>query len=282
MINMVPMNPEETIPYLKDYFFAPYITLAHTFNAPEHWGLENRTLKQYALQYVLKGAAEYEIEGTVYTTRQGDLIVHRPYELHSIRTIKGEPYLCISLVFHFGSSPFPLDALIGQGHYCGNYANHLIERQLTQLVTSYQLPGLDHHARCQGLLLQILSELPRGLTESHAQSDVQHKKRNKLILIRNHIINHFHQTIDYKKLESISGLSQSYIIAQFKQTFGLSPVQFQIHIRIQKAKELALQTGHSIGEIAGMVGYSDVHTFGRIFKKKTGYSMTEFCATLCL
>jgi YesN/AraC family two-component response regulator len=70
------------------------------------------------------------------------------------------------------------------------------------------------------------------------------------------------------------------MISQFKKTFGMKPIQYMIHVRVEKAKELALLEGLSVGEIALEVGYSDVHTFGRMFKKKTGYSLSQFSTSL--
>ncbi|WP_127490759.1 helix-turn-helix domain-containing protein [Paenibacillus glycanilyticus] len=66
----------------------------------------------------------------------------------------------------------------------------------------------------------------------------------------------------------------------FKDAYNITPMQFQIHLRIERAKELAIQSNMSVTEIAHHVGYTDVHTFRKIFKKKTGHSLSEFCASL--
>ena len=60
----------------------------------------------------------------------------------------------------------------------------------------------------------------------------------------------------------------------------MTPIQYLIYIRIEKAKELAVQEGLTPSEIAHRVGYSDVHTFGNMFKKKTGISISAFCELL--
>jgi hypothetical protein len=55
------LDPSETLEDLQDYFFPPYITLAHLFHAPPAWSLRPRVLRQYQLQYVLEGRADYGI-----------------------------------------------------------------------------------------------------------------------------------------------------------------------------------------------------------------------------
>lgn len=271
------MDSTASLPYLTDVYFPPYITLAHLFHAPEGWHILDRRLKQYALQYVREGIAEYEIEGVTYTTKTGDLIIHRPGELHSIRTIPGQIYVCISLVFHFGEALFPLERSLGGRHDCGNYKDHQVERLLEDLVTHYQKQGLESGLKCQALFIHTLSEIEGTLRAGNKQHH-RSKKHNRMVLVKNHIINHYHRELDYGQLEQLTGLTKNHMISSFTKTFGVSPGQFLIMVRVQKAKELAIRTGLSIGEIAHRVGYADVHSFGKMFKKKAGYSLSEFCS----
>jgi AraC-like DNA-binding protein len=265
------------------YFYPPYITLAHLFHAPAGWAIRDRVMNQYVLQYVVDGAAEYPVEPYHYVTRKGDLLFHRPGELHSIVTIPGERYVCISLVFHYGGEPFPFEQLFGGKHVLGNFVNQPVERMLTQLVALYKQPGLAEAMQCQGLLLNILAGAAGHIQETAAvETDHGMRNRAKMVLIKNYLLEHYAEPVEHKQLEQISGLSRNYIISEFKQAFGMSPMQYLIWIRINKAKELAIQTNYSVSEIAGRVGYADVHTFGKVFKKKTGVSLSRFCAALVL
>ncbi|WP_164716734.1 helix-turn-helix domain-containing protein [Paenibacillus whitsoniae] len=279
--NLVPLNPEETLPYLNLVSFPPYITLAHLFHAPEGWRTPTRSFPQYALQYVVKGTAIYQIEDKTYTTKQGDLLMHQPNELNAIHTISGEPYICISLVFHFGGQAMPFQSWTRGHHEFGNYLNHPLEAMLTQLVSNYKHLEPERQLKSQGLLLQILAELTIPL-RYRAHDSSPHANMNKMILVKNYMIEHFQKPMNYERLEGISGLSKNYLISQFKACFGMPPSQYQLRVRIQRAKELALQSGLSVSEIAQEVGYSDVHTFGKMFKKKTGISLSEYVSTLTI
>jgi AraC-like DNA-binding protein len=276
----------EQPPYFEPLFsdwmgnsFPPYITLAHLFHAPVGWGILNRRLKEYALQYVVEGEAEYEIEGIVYLTKTGDIIIHRPNEIHTLRMKPGKPYICISLVFHMGDAKFPLEPSLQMHHYCGNYKDQLTEKLLSELIVSYRKRGLEHQLKCKSLFLHILSEIEAQINLHSAKIDTG-KKLNRMVLVKNAIVKNFDQALDYALLEQIAGITKNHLIASFKITFGIAPGQFQIMLRVQKAKELAIHTGLSVGEIANQVGYNDVHTFGKIFKKKTGYSLTQYCSSL--
>ncbi|MEK0313213.1 AraC family transcriptional regulator [Cohnella sp. 56] len=275
-------GPSETIDDLADVYFPPYITLAHVFHAPDGWGIRPRVLKQFQLQYNLGGRADYRIGDRVYETKRGDLIFHRPGESHEITTLPGAQYVCISVVFHFGSVAFPIDSLLAASHDMGNFTGRELEEKLTGLVIAYQQPGLASQFKAQALLMDVLSELNRMLHERVRDESTAAQRHNfaKMVLVKNHILQHYRENVAIRQMEELTGLSRDYLIAQFRTTFGMTPIQYLIHVRVEKAKELALHTGLSIGEIAARVGYSDVHTFGKMFKKKTGYSLSRFCSSL--
>jgi AraC-like DNA-binding protein len=55
-----------------------------------------------------------------------------------------------------------------------------------------------------------------------------------------------------------------------RQATGLSAKEYQIDVRIKRARNLLLYSSRSITEIAMECGYSDVFFFSRQFKRKTG------------
>jgi AraC-like DNA-binding protein len=279
---LIELSPEETLPHLPHFCHAPFITLAHLFNAPSGWYTQTRIFQQYVIQYVVNGVAEYEIEGKIYTTKKGDLVIHHPLERNEIRTIAGEPYICISIVFHLGGADFPLRRLMDAQHYCGNYINHPVEHMLSQLISLFIQNDLESHLKCQGLLMQIFSEVAKWLRDKDQPQRLLKNNRRTMTLLKNHIIECYNSELCFATLEQLSGLSKNYMISQFTKHFGISPMQYQLSVRVKKAKELAIQTNLSISEIAQMVGYSDVHTFGKMFKKKTGTSLSAFCSSLTL
>lgn len=62
----------------------------------------------------------------------------------------------------------------------------------------------------------------------------------------------------------------------FKTHTGLSPNQYQLNLRLEKAKELLLHTSLSVNEIAYQTGFESVFYMSRIFKKKIGMAPRSF------
>ncbi|MGO4372275.1 response regulator [Paenibacillus sp. MCAF20] len=71
-------------------------------------------------------------------------------------------------------------------------------------------------------------------------------------------------------------MSTSYFSTLFKTNMGKTFVEYVIHERMEKAKELLKLTAMRSYEIAYAVGYSDPQYFSSAFKKHTGDTPTEF------
>jgi AraC-like DNA-binding protein len=58
--------------------------------------------------------------------------------------------------------------------------------------------------------------------------------------------------------------------------FGISPIQKLIHLRIERAKSVLLNTQWPVQHIASYVGYTNIFNFSKSFKKLVGVSPSEF------
>lgn len=57
---------------------------------------------------------------------------------------------------------------------------------------------------------------------------------------------------------------------RFRMATGMTPIQYQQMVRIERSKELLEARSDAVQEIALQVGYQDRAAFGRLFKKLTG------------
>ena len=81
------------------------------------------------------------------------------------------------------------------------------------------------------------------------------------------------------KIESLfemSDISPRYFETLFFDKFNMTPKEYITSLKLNHAKELLKSEKLSVSEIASALGYSDVYHFSKMFKKKTGYSPTEY------
>ncbi len=73
-------------------------------------------------------------------------------------------------------------------------------------------------------------------------------------------------------------LNRSYLTRLFKSATGYTPQSYLFTYRMKKASELLLESSESINNIAFMVGYSDVFTFSKAFKRYRHQSPSDYRA----
>lgn len=71
-------------------------------------------------------------------------------------------------------------------------------------------------------------------------------------------------------------ISYSWFRRVFKQYTGFSPAQYQLEIKIQKAKELLTSTNMPIKEISFELNFESVSYFVTFFKSKAGITPSEY------
>jgi AraC-like DNA-binding protein len=79
-------------------------------------------------------------------------------------------------------------------------------------------------------------------------------------------------------LSAMVGLSESSFFALFKSATGLTPLDFFIRARMQRAGELLAKTTLQIKEVAARLGYDDQFYFSRLFRSVYGIPPREYRA----
>src|ERR1700747_3318307 len=78
------------------------------------------------------------------------------------------------------------------------------------------------------------------------------------------------QGVSLAALATAAGLERRTLLRRFKSGTGMTPVQYSRRVRLARARELLEGGGLSQKEIAQSLGYSDVASFARVFRKDIG------------
>ena len=81
---------------------------------------------------------------------------------------------------------------------------------------------------------------------------------------------HLSGNISLEELASVCDLSVSYFARGFKNGTGVSPHRWLIEMRLEKAKDLLLNTKMPLAEVAVACGFADQCHLTRKFRRATG------------
>lgn len=102
-------------------------------------------------------------------------------------------------------------------------------------------------------------------------------RSNEYVLkAKNYMEINYSNAIAIQEIAEQLQISTTHLGALFRKQEGVSPHQYLIDIRLQKASELMRLQDDKIGKIAFMVGYPDIYSFSKAFKKKFGLTPIEY------
>jgi transcriptional regulator GlxA family with amidase domain len=82
--------------------------------------------------------------------------------------------------------------------------------------------------------------------------------------------------IEMERMTEICCLSKAHFIRLFKKEIGLTPVQYILQKKMEKAQLLLLTTNHTVKDIAYSLAFDNIGYFDRTFKRLTGLTPGEY------
>ena len=122
--------------------------------------------------------------------------------------------------------------------------------------------------------LYRIADAPLG--KKHTGDDKERRQISRVHALFSVVDKQLQFDWDLKSLSEKAHYSAPHLHRLCLQVFGRSPKQHVIHLRMARAKSLLLSTQWPVSYIASYVGYTNVFTFSKRFKKSTGLSPSAF------
>ncbi|TDQ08101.1 AraC family transcriptional regulator [Pedobacter metabolipauper] len=153
-----------------------------------------------------------------------------------------------------------------------------VRRLFADLMQAVKHAHIGYHQQLAGIAIQLLGvihNMSRNLMCN--DNDIKQKLISKAKFI---IQESTEENLDMETVASQLPMGYSLFRKIFKKFTGLSPNQYYIDIRIERAKQLLETTLLNISEIGFQTGFETVSYFSKVFKDKTGVSPKEYRDTL--
>lgn len=240
-----------------------------------HWST-GRRLSEYQILYITKGQGVFESEITDFRkVNAGDIFILFPDIWHRFKpdsTTGWNEYWVEfdgEIIKHFRNKGFlnPKDPIITIGLQEDIVENFL---KIIKLIKD-EKPGFQYIT--SGILLQIIGQLFASKKYHLFEGKIIENqiRQAKLMILEN-----MHTIISQKDIARNIGIGYSLYRKKFKEYTGVSPAQYQIQLKINKAKKLLITSNQPIKEIAYTLGFESPDYFYRLFKQKTGITPSDF------
>ncbi|ASZ07508.1 AraC family transcriptional regulator [Enterococcus thailandicus] len=235
------------------------------------------------ISIVLEGQANYTIEEQKFQLNAGQIMLFNPGTHHGEEQRTGT----YSHQLHIGLTNISLDGL-KRNHLptkkailnLGEYQWEFLDKAW-RLVKEYSEEQPEFQLMVKALIIEMLVLILRSLekVQDNTVTLALSKNAKRKQYLVNHAIyyleNHHTQEITLEQLADTLYVSPTYLSKVFKESTGMSPINYLIQVRLKHAKELLANEQLTIREISQAVGYQDAYHFSKLFKKYYGVSPSQ-------
>jgi AraC-like DNA-binding protein len=101
-------------------------------------------------------------------------------------------------------------------------------------------------------------------------------KLKRLNAGRDFIAANYHATLSLADIAKCSYMSPYHFLRVFKDTYGETPNEFLIRLRVAHAKNMLITENLSVSEVCEKVGYTSLGSFSSLFLKQVGMAPTLY------
>ena len=244
----------------KGYVFGPFIRTS------------------YVIHIIRKGKGKLRKNGAEYEIKTGQAFLIYPGEETTYQADACDPWSYMWVGFH----GLMAEEVVEKAGFskespvitCRNLEQVL--QVMDNLLACCDLTYVNDLMRT-GYLYQLLALLTDN-TPVSPHGGERPEDLEKLYVQRavNLLINSNDPQVKVSEVAKTVGISRGYLTRIFKKAMGVSPQEFQTRFRMERAGDLLRSTKSPVMVIAEELGYTDVLSFSKSFRKHFGMSPTAF------
>ncbi len=234
---------------------------------------EEKTKSEYTIWSIASGRVCINFDGSEYTLFPGDAVIFRPgmhYTAHSGGLGCEFPYQQFSL--EIGNSINLLSEINLPGIFRKEHIGGKCSEFCCQIKSMGKF-GIDNSLDFYADFLKYITDIVKCADEGKYEPFFQNNCTSKHLALwqaMSYISEHFTENPSIRDIASNTGFSEKYFIRRFTQILGITPKQYLIQCRMKYAAYALLHTNRQLQDIASYLGYADIYSFSKAFKKHFG------------
>lgn len=229
----------------------------------------------YLIHIVLNGKGTYKVNNTSYNLTSGDGFLIYPNELIYYEADKDNPweYIWVGLVGTKVSDYLSKTSISKSNPIFTLSKSSNLINTINSIINSTKIDNnknLKILATLYDFLFELLNEFPTTINNN---KNTQQTYLDEALL---YIQLNFQDNISIMDIANHLSIDRSYLHRIFKRNLNLSPQEYILNLKLEKASELLSTTSLTIGAISRSVGYNDTMLFSKTFKKYKGCTPSRY------
>ena len=247
-------------------------------------GIKKHTHSFYQIFYHLEGTEDYEYDGATVRVGKGEMLLALPQKEHGLPVSRPGSKV-LDLKFHVCDNILNRKLFALPAHIrCTESVQaifKLIEQEAEKKEPFYD--GVISNL-LEAILFSVLREQCPASTQAGVNSlyllgcsyeNLSECVRRTILRIEGAIVMGPDRSILDETALAL-GYSKSYMCRRFSEEVGMSILHYVTMLRMDKAKELLVNSDRSIHQISSLLYFNDVTRFCKTFKKYTGVTPTQY------
>lgn len=246
-----------------------------------HSGIENcnpsysfgpETRDHFIIHYILDGKGEFTVNNKTYKLGKKDGFLIRPGEETYYKADDKDPWIYMWIGLNgIKAETYLKYANLDENNHIFKYEKDSSLKKCILEILSLNIMNNSNRLKIDGLLYLFIGNLIEN--NKYMDKENSNTQVDEYINISiDFINNNYSNNIKVNDIANYVGLNRSYFSNLFTKKMGISPQEYLLSLKMEKACNLLTNLQLSIGDVARQVGYEDQLTFSKIFKKSKGVS----------
>lgn len=254
-----------------DLYYCGIENCIETFTCGSH------ALHNFLIHYIVKGRGYYLCNNKRYELSQGDAFAIFPGDIIYYATYPDDPWSFCWFAFNGKKAveylkncgitkSTPVKAILPE---------FALDDLVQRCVYAFPENGDPNKTQLQGYLYLIFSKMQEShLKTEHAVKENKYAEHVRKALI--FIEYNYYKPLTVQSICNYVSLERTYFSKIFSRCTGMSPQDYLIHYRIEKAVQLMKTSTLSLKQIGMSVGIPNEYYFSKLFKQLKGVSPKKY------
>ena len=239
------------------------------------WHSVPHTHGHMELFFIVGGKGQFLIEDRLHPVNVNNLVIINPNVTHTEVSLNAQPLEYIVL----GVDGIELAAgenSDGRYSILDQFESADISSCLRNILREMEQKNTGYEDVCQAYMEILIIRLMRNIDQAVPTASRQGTGNRQCAAVKRYIDLHFKEPLSLEQLAEEAHMNKFYLSHAYKREYGVSPINYMTHKRIEESKYLLAETDLSMSRIAQLLGFSSLSYFSQVFRRTQEMSPMEY------